>query len=31
MPVICIGDRLIGDEHPTFIIAEIGATTVSWI
>jgi sialic acid synthase SpsE/sugar phosphate isomerase/epimerase len=24
MPVICIGDRLIGDEHPTFIIAEIG-------
>jgi sialic acid synthase SpsE/sugar phosphate isomerase/epimerase len=24
MPVIRIGDRLIGDEHPTFIIAEVG-------
>ena len=24
MPVIRIGDRLIGDDHPTYIIAEIG-------
>jgi sialic acid synthase SpsE/sugar phosphate isomerase/epimerase len=24
MPVIRIADRLVGDEHPTFIIAEIG-------
>jgi N-acetylneuraminate synthase len=24
MPVIKIGDRLIGDGHPAYIIAEIG-------
>jgi len=24
MPMIKIGDRLIGDGHPTYIIAEIG-------
>jgi len=24
MPVIKIGDRLVGDDHPTYIIAEIG-------
>ena len=24
MPTIKIGDRLVGDGHPTFIIAEIG-------